>query len=182
MSEAEDPAEAPSELASAPGVSTRSLWLVAIALGIGATLLFYVVRQRLADPTPELTEAAFDQAWQRWQAHEVKNYEIEIRVTGAQAATYRVVVEAGEATAAFRNGAPLGQRRTFETWSVPGMFSTIEADVARLFHPAKGSSPARLTLRAQFDPDLGYPQHYQRIEWGQSSEVTWDVVRFEKRD
>lgn len=157
-------------------------WGGAIALGVAIALGFILLRQRIADPTPLLTSERFEAAWERWRKTGPSDYVIQVRVTGSQPATYRVLVEDGEAREAFRNGQPLQQRRTFETWSVPGMFSTIEADLTRQQGkvPA-GVAPARMTLRAEFDPEFGYPRKYRRIEWGQGIEVNWEVEKFEPR-
>jgi hypothetical protein len=157
-------------------------WGGAIALGVAIAIAMVLIRQRIADPTPPLTSERFDAAWERWRSKGPGDYEIQVRVTGSQPATYRVLVGDGEAQEAFRNGQPLQQHRTFETWSVPGMFSTIEADLTRQQGKASaGVSPARMTLRAEFDPEFGYPRKYRRIEWGQGIEVHWEVEKFEPR-
>jgi Family of unknown function (DUF6174) len=158
--------------------TSRGWWSLALVLGVATAGAGWMVRSRLADPTPPLTEESFTAALERWRTHGPKEYEIQIRVSGTQAATYRVVVESGEAKEAFRNDRPLLQKRTFETWSVPGMFSTIEADLTRLTEPPPGSAPPRLTLRAEFDREFGYPRRYRRIEWGKPTEVSWEVEKF----
>lgn len=160
----------------------RVVWslLGGAALGIALTLL--VVRTLNRDPTPVLTPADFQAARERWKQQEPPNYDIEVQVSGSQPATYRVEVRAGEAQSAWRNGRPLSQQRTFGTWSVPGMFSTISRDVDNLQRHAEGRADAttpRLTLRAAFDPKFGFPQRYTRIEWGSDVEVSWEVKRFE---
>lgn len=112
------------------------------------------------------------------------DYDIEVAVAGTQPATYEVRVRDGQAIEAFRNGKPLNQRRTFGTWSVPGMFSTMSRDVEAVERRERGEadpSTPRLTLRAEFDPKYGYPKRYQRIEWGSPVEVTWQVTHFEPK-
>jgi hypothetical protein len=163
----------------------RSLLLMMLggALGLVATLVALRIVNR--DPTPSLTPEAFRAARERWRRNEPANYDIEIRVTGTQPATYRAQVRDGQPQSAWRNGKPLTSRRTFGTWSVPGMFSTMSRDVQNL----EGSGPAgarqrELVLRAAFDPEYGYPRRYSRIEWGSrrgatSHEVTWEVTEFE---
>jgi hypothetical protein len=153
-------------------------------IGIGLIIMLLVVRQANYDPTPNLTVKEFDAAYDRWKANAPPDYDIEIRVTGPQAAVYRASVRSGQPEAAWRNDRPLTQRRTFGTWSVPGMFSTISRDVAALEQAAaKGAQPP-LILRAAFNAEHGYPERYRRIDngsrkGGDASAVTWDVTSFE---
>ena len=144
-------------------------------------LLLLVWGMWFRDATPPLTRAEFDSAWLRWKQFEPENYDIEIRVDGRQPATYRVEVRGGEATVAMRNGNPLKQRRTFETWSVPGMFDTMESDIVnveRYETGDRGPGAMQLTLRGVFNGEFGYPQHYRRIEWGADVDTTWEVTEF----
>lgn len=133
----------------------------------------------------ELTRSEFDAAQQRWRAAAIDDYDIEIMVTGIRAATYRVQVRGGNPASATIDGRALKNRRTFGTWSVPGMFNTIESDVEHVERRLTEADPrsARLTLFATFDELHGYPKKYHRIEWGEAgsdSEVTWEVTVFEK--
>ena len=103
-------------------------------------------------------------------------------VRGSQPATYAVQVRNGQAENATRNGRPLNQRRTFGTWSVPGMFSTMQRDVEAIERRARPNADPnlpQLTLRAEFDSRYSYPARYRRIEWGSPTEVSWEVTRFE---
>src|SRR5262245_3673828 len=161
------------------------LWsLAGGGLGVAATLVVAAIVSR--DPTPALTPALFDAAHERWKANPVADYDIEIRVTGPQPATYRAEVRGGQPAAAWRNGVPLPSARTFGTWSVPGMFSTISRDVEAIQRRAEGRAPPGapgLILRAEFDPQYSYPKRYRRIEWGSrrgsdAVTVTWEVVEF----
>lgn len=158
-----------------------ALWLLAgLFLGVVVTLI--VFRWQYADPFPEITPADFQAARQRWEQQGPQNYNIEVQVTGTRAATYRVQVRDGAATAAWINATPLPQQRTWGTWSVRGMFGTIARDIDALERRAAGQadkSTPRLTLRAEFDERTGYPIRYRRIQWGSPVEVTWEVTQFE---
>jgi hypothetical protein len=154
-------------------------------LGIGGGLIavLLVVRQIHYDPTPSLSPKQFHAAHDHWKSHKISNYNIEIKVTGPQASVYRVEVRDGEAVAAWRNGQPLNQHRTFGTWSIPGMFSTISRDVEAIELAEKQGQQRPLILRAEFQAESGYPEHYRRIDNGSrkgsdSITVTWDVTEF----
>jgi hypothetical protein len=159
--------------------------LVGGALGVLATLA--VLRILYRDTTPQLTPELYEAAREQWRKTAPPDYDIEIHVSGNQPAIYRVQVRGGQAQAAWRNGQPLTTRRTFGTWSVPGMFSTMSRDVEQLERQLAGKADPRLPsliLRAGFDDRYGYPARYSRIEWGSrkgttATAVTWDVTEFE---
>jgi len=157
------------------------LWTLA-GIGMGLVLSLIALRSMRYDPTPTLTPELFYAAHERWKAVAPPNYDIEVRVTGSQPATYRVQVRDGEAEAAWRNGRELSSRRTFGTWSVPGMFSTISRDIEAIERHAAGKADRftpRLTLRAEFDPEYSYPKRYRRIQNRSTVEVAWEVVKFQ---
>src|SRR3954453_3955314 len=120
MSKAEEQREAVRGDGSAPlsdgpdkSVALRRFvaWtVVGLAIGVAAALV--VLRELYGDPTPPLTTRIFEAAHERWKAAAPANYDIEVRVTGPQAATYRVEVRDGEPQAAWRNDKPLMTRRT----------------------------------------------------------------------
>ena len=130
----------------------------------------------------EFSIEQFDEAQHRWNQSGPDNYDIEVQVTGRQAATYRVAVRKGEVISAQRNGQPLKQLRTLGTWSVPGMFGTISKDVENLektAHNLADDTTPQLSLSADFHPHYGYPEHYLRLEWGSAnSKVSWKVIEF----
>lgn len=153
--------------------------LIGGSVGLMALLLFWRVKYH--DPTPRLTPELFEAAHERWKATAPPNYDIEVQVTGSQPATYRVEVRGGESVAAWRNGQPLLTRRTFGTWSVPGMFGTISRDVEAIERHATGRADRftpRLLLRCQLDPKYSYPAKYRRIEQWSTVEVAWEVKEF----
>ena len=157
-----------------------------VGLSLGAIGSLAVLRIANRDPTPRLAPAEFYAAFERWKASPPPNYDIEIEVTGPQAAVYRVEVRDGQPAAAWRNDQPLKQRRTFGTWSVPGMFSTMARDVDAVERRAAGQAKpgeVELILKAEFDPQFHFPRRYQRIEWGSrrgsdAKTATWEVKEF----
>jgi hypothetical protein len=156
--------------------------LAGVALGL--LVMLVVMRQINYDPTPSLSPEQFHAAHEHWKLHKIPSYDIEVKVTGPQAATYRVEVRDGEAVAAWRNGQPLMSQRTFGTWSIPGMFSTISRDIQAIERAAAEHRQRPLILRAAFNAEYGYPERYRRIDngsrkGGDSIAVTWDVVEFQ---
>jgi hypothetical protein len=168
-----------------PVMGAARLFVSFTLLGISAGLLMMLVVMRQAnyDPTPSLSPEQFHAAYEHWKAHKIPSYDIEVKVTGPQAATYRVEVRDGEPITARRNGQLLLSQRTFGTWSIPGMFSTISRDVEAIEQAAAEHKQHPLILRAAFNAEFGYPERYRRIEngsrkGGDSIAVTWDVVEF----
>jgi uncharacterized protein DUF6174 len=182
--EAADEARSSSQRTLATDSTLRRfvVWTL-IGVGLGVIVILLVVRQLQRDPTPSLTPELFYAAHERWQANPLSNYDLEVRVTGPQAAVYRATVRNGEPQAATRNGQALNSRRTFGTWSVPGMFNTISRDIEAMERAAANGTAPPLILRAEFDSKYGYPAHYRRIDngsrkGGDSIAVTWDVTEF----
>lgn len=158
-------------------------WFFLLALLVSIVSLIWLVRARFGDPTPEITGEGFSSARDKWREASLENYDIEIEVNNAgRIETYHVRVRQGFAESAERNGAPLSNRRTFETWSVPGMFGTVDSDwqniEKHLSHTADANT-LQLTVKAEFDPKWGYPAKYRRIEWGSMREISWRVKRFD---
>lgn len=141
-------------------------------------------RGRLPPVTPE----RFQDARERWETHGPSSYRIQVAVTGRQPATYAVEVRQGRTITATRNGQPLKQERTRSTWSVPGMFGTLQTDVNHLARrasdPQDASNPS-LSVRVAFHPRYGFPERYHRTEYtrmGANVEVSWAVTLFEVLD
>lgn len=161
-------------------------FLGGITLGlIGVGVAWRIKSEK--DRMPPLASDDWQQARDRWTSADVKNYDVEVVVTGRQAATYAVQVRDGQVFNATRDGQALPQKRTWSTWTVDGMFETIARDLDSVERHAQGRAvpgTPNLQLRALFDPQLGYPQRYLRTEMvrlGTNPEVSWRVTRFEKQ-
>jgi hypothetical protein len=156
--------------------ATGRLWMLRGAflgscLGLViAAMIVVAIRRSL----PALSGERLQAAQRQWEEAAPRHYKIEITVSGAQPAVYFVEVESGEPTSATRNDIPLKQRRTWETWTVPGMFDTLASDVETL-----ADGPGTLVVRCAFDPQYGFPAQYERIEMGTGQQVSWVVTHFD---
>jgi hypothetical protein len=167
----------------------RALLAAALLGGVtGLVALIVVTATRNGGRLAQFEPATFYANQTKWSAAGLTDYRLVVRVTGRQAAEYFVEVRGGQIQQATRDGTPLRQRRTMGTWSVPGMFTTIQSDVTNLEKHRDGRADRQtpqVLLRGQFDTDLGYPIRYHRTEmqkWGTNVEVSWEVTLFELLD
>lgn len=155
---------------------------------VGLIGLIVVTARPSSGQLPTFDPVDFYAAKDCWDLQTPQNYRITVAVTGRQAAEYSVEVRGGQVADATRNGQPLRQRRTMGTWSVPGMFGTIQSDVTNLEKHRAGTADAttpQVLLRGSFDEEYGFPARYHRTElqkWGNNIEVAWEVVAFELLD
>ncbi len=155
-----------------------------LALGFVATVIvLFVARLGQNGSYVALGPEVFQEAQARWDSQSVPDYDIEITVTGRQASRYRVEIRSGDPVAAFRDGQPLNQRRTWSTWTVPGMFGTVEADLNQLQRVARGEPGIPgLSVLVEFDGKYGFPKRYLRVESmrrAANPEVSWEVTLFQ---
>ena len=151
-------------------------------LGGGAALAFAVAAMSffVRGVLPPLTETELQRAEERWQAAGPRDYDLFVRVTGRQPSEYRVEVRGGEPAMLTRNGNAT-PRRSWDVWTVPGLFNTIHQELDQTEKPAGPFGSPRGTQvvqRARFDERYGYPARYERIVMGTPLEVAWEVVEF----
>jgi len=180
----EDPASKTPGLARVRAVTTAAI----AGAGFGLIIVLTIVSLRNRDRLPELTPDGFYAAQRLWSEAGPSSYDVTVEVLGRQAATYHVEVREKQVRLATRNGSPLKQQRTLGTWSVPGMFGTMQSDVDNLESHLAGTADAttpQVRLHARFDPQFGYPARYHRTElsrWKANQEVSWEVTSFVVRD
>lgn len=147
--------------------------VVAVIAALLVTTVLVVRSRRL----PIMTRDAFELARAKWESHQPMSYDITVQVSGMQPGVYTVAVDNGIATAASFDGRKLTRPRTFGTWAVTGMFDTLSRDLAM------NDQHGYLLLSAVFDPDLGIPVQYERIEMrtGAHDALQWEVTQFESR-
>jgi hypothetical protein len=153
----------------------RSLWPRIVIAAVVVAILISVVAIIRSRRLPSMTREAFNVAKSRWNTNQPADYDITVQVKGMQPGLYRVSVENGLATSASFDGRDLTRPRTFGTWAVIGMFDTLSRDLDM------NDQHGQLMLGAEFDPDLGIPLRYERIEMrtGAHDALQWEVTEFE---
>lgn len=155
--------------------------LVGIVLGGVAGLLLVVAIGVLVfrDPLPRLTSERLDAAVELWREHGPASYNLDLKLSGGQTGLIHVEVRDGEVTAMTRNGRTPDQRRTWDYWSVENQLEALRQELESARDPERAfgvASESSVVLRAEFDPQYGYPRIYHRIVLGQSSELRWEVT------
>jgi len=150
--------------------------LVLVAAWIG-------LRYWIGPGLPEIQPSELAAARERWQAANVTDYDIAITLSGRQSGEIKVQVRDSRPTAMTRNGVQPKQERTWEPWTVPGMFETIDIDFDNRTNAKDkfGTEPASVHLRCRFDPELGIPRHYLHQVYGRQQDLEWTVTEFTRR-
>ncbi len=151
---------------------------IAFALASLVLALEFFVVERI----PLLTQTELDIAKKQWQEHGPASYDMDIELRGAQPGRVQVNVRNRIVTAETRGGR-VPKEHTWDTWSIPGMFNTLETDMEIAENPEQAIQAAPGTkweLRCEFDSATGIPRRYHRMASG-GPEVYWRVTRFEAR-
>jgi hypothetical protein len=155
--------------------------LGAFVLIIGGVLL--MLQLFVARRLPELTEARFEAAQALWEKNGPDSYDMDVRITGAQPGLVQIQVRDSNPTAMTRDGIAPAER-TWDTWTVPGMFQTLVEEFAFKedpTHKGQGAPGAEVRLRCDFDSKFGYPRTYQRLMTGGGPQIEWHVTKFEPK-
>jgi hypothetical protein len=163
--------------------STRPLLLGSLAIILTVTIVAIVLQVFVADRIPPLTEARLEAAQELWEQQGPRSYDMDLEIRGAQPGRVHVEVRDGKVTAMTRDGRS-PPARTWDVWTVPGQFETLERELVLAEDPQHEMDVAagtQLQLRCEFDPQFGFPRRYHRYATGGAPEVFWRVTRFEPR-
>lgn len=160
----------------------RRWWPLALTAVLIIAGLFALLRVLLPG-MPQISEADLDAAEAKWKANEVLNYDLVVAIGGRRTGEFRTTVRDGRAIAMTRNGTPLTEERTWQPWTVPGLFDTLRIDFDNAANPTKafGSADVQVVLRAEFDPQYGFPRSYLQQVYGRLDDLTWTVTEFTPR-
>jgi hypothetical protein len=166
--------------------SGTSPWAIMAAVA-GAALIvvgaLVLLRIFVGENIPDLTDETLAAARARWEQNGPASYDLDIQIEGRQPGLVHVEVRNGEVTLANRDGRATPER-TWDEWSVPGQFDTLERELEMAADPqGEMGAPrgARLWLRCEFDPKIGYPQKYHRYATGGAIETAWETTAFEPK-
>ncbi|MGC3966909.1 MAG: DUF6174 domain-containing protein [Pirellulales bacterium] len=154
-----------------------------IALVVGATAIGLWLLRTFSGGLPEIGRTDLEAAMTRWNATALKNYDLTVVLDGRQTGELRMTVRNGEPQSLTRNGTPLKQPRTFEPWTVSGMFETLTTDFDNRDEAREkfGVEPSSIHLRCEFDSQYGYPKRYLHQIYGRQQDLQWTVTEFVAR-
>jgi hypothetical protein len=164
-------------------VSRRTTIFLLASLAFALLCVVLALQFFVAERIPEVTEAEFMKAKKLWLENGPANYDMDVVIRGAQPGSVHIEVRNKVATAMTRDGITPAER-TWDTWSVPGMFETLDQDMQIAEDPEREIQAMPGTewrLRCEFDPELGIPRVYHRLVTGGGPEVYWRVTRFDAK-
>lgn len=157
--------------------------VLGIALGLALVLVAILAYSIFtSDRVPRLSEADYEAAVARWEAHGPANYNLDLELAGNRPGKIHVEVRDGQVEHMTRDGVEPKQKRTWDYWSVPGQLDTIGEELEMARSPAASFDSPQATgmvMWAEFDPKYGYPARYDRVVLGTDFEIHWKVTRFE---
>jgi hypothetical protein len=162
------------------GLSPRTMIFGVIAAALAVIAVLVVLKVLFAENIPDLSEESLRAAKQRWERLGPASYDLDLEIRGAQPGIVHVEVRDGAVTAAVRDGRATPER-TWDEWSVPGQFNTLERELELAEdpqHEMDAPPGAQLRLRCEFDPQLGFPRRYHRHATGGAPEVFWRATSF----
>ena len=128
-----------------------------------------------------LTAEALRAAQQRWEKSAVTDYDMELRVFGAQHGVYQIEVRGGRLQDITVDGRPANPAQG-EYWTVRGLFRIMDQEMhlsaSDLGEPKDGG---QVLLLARFDAALGHPTRFMRQVPGSGRGVQIEVERLEVR-
>lgn len=167
---------------SARRLSRRTTLFVLGSIAFALASLVLALEFFVVERIPLLKESELNDAKRLWQEHGPVSYDMDIEIRGAQPGRVQTNVRNRVVMAETRDGR-VPKEHTWETWSVPGMFNTLELDMETAENPEQAiQAPpgTKWQLRCEFDPVFGIPRRYHRLATG-GPEVYWRVTRFEAR-
>jgi hypothetical protein len=185
---ASSPEAPPDDVPTRRRLLRRSHVVAGAALGVvlGTIVVALLLSRREAIDAPPLTDDALLAARQRWESHRPTSYRMRVRLQRGAEPDERIVVEVdgSRATSLVRNGQVPPQRRTWDYWTVEGLFDMLALDLEHRADPQQAfgvADPEQVRLYAEFDAHYGVPRRYVRIVQAARGDLRWVVEEFTPR-
>ena len=154
-----------------------------MVLALSGGLLLGLLLFRSSAP-PQLTAGELAAARSQWEEKGPSSYTFELQMGGALDDRRRIEVRDGVVAEMTSDGHPTAES-SWEHWSIDAMFGFLETELRNASDPEKTlgvADASQVVLRAEFDPELGYPSYFFRHLLGRQQSTEWEVVRFEPLD
>jgi len=147
-----------------------------------ASLLFFLLLLSCSR-IPELTPRALHEAHDRWNADGPANYRMVVETSSdrMEPSRYEVTVRARRIVKLERNGSPLQPGAGDSSYSVEGLFQTMDQEIDLATKPQKLGAPPGYSSypMAQFDDRTGRLLRFQRSVGGTKNSIEIKVTEFE---
>jgi hypothetical protein len=151
---------------------------VLLASVLVVTLVALGALKYFAGGMPQIGPADLDEARRRWDSAELSDYRLTVVLSGRQSGELKVEVRGGRPVGMTRNGTAVKVERTWEPWTVPGMFETLETDFDNAAHADEKFGGGEVVMRAEFDRAYGFPRRYLHQILGRHGDLEWLVTEF----
>lgn len=131
------------------------VWLLIVLVGM---ILAAFVGLIIYKKQWKLTSEKLNAARARWEQAGIRDYDLEVHVSGRTEARYRLQVRDGRTDRVSCNDQEYSKQKADEFWSVTGLFDVLQTDLENDAQP----NAARVYTRVEFDPVDGHLVHYVR--------------------
>lgn len=141
--------------------------------GLAVVVLLVATPWTLRGRMHRLSEEDLDTARSVWRRSGVRDYDLDVEISGATAGRYSIVVRDGRLQSIERDGRPANPAES-DQWTVEGLFKTIDRELQMAWDGARAMrlpEGVQLVILGRFDPTLGYPIDYVRQVTGSGSSV-----------
>jgi len=153
------------------GALSRRTWFV--LLFCAGALVAAVLMFRGEGET--LTREMLETARARWNEHGLRDYDMEVAVTGVQVGHHAISVRGGRVVAMTTGAEPVAQS-AWAYWSVDGMFRFLSDELSNAENPQRAFGGDEVVLSAVFDEQRGYPRRFLRHVMGRRAGVEWTIT------
>ena len=159
-----------------PHAGRRLIALLTAAVLVVAAALMTL--KYFAGGLPQIHPDDLAKARDRWHSAAPADYRLTVVLSGRQSGELQVEVRGGKPIGMTRNGTATKPQRTWEPWTVPGMFETLEIDFDNATNTGDKFGGGEVVMRAEFDPTYGFPRRYLHQILGSHGDLEWTVTEF----